>query len=218
MEKGLEEETFMANILKHNPFTKSAFGSPGFRRRPDRIVIYLIGALLVILLIASIYGFTHNVGQGTKTQPTGKPAVPATVSPAATISSNNPNGDMAPSATAVTFHTGAEARALVIEYYEGYVANVTNFSNDIAARDNYLMKYMDDKTVASVDAQNWSGHVPCCDGYMSQEVLYEPAAVSGGKATVNIMYDIHHSTTPQVVVDLNTLKIISVKCVPAPKY
>jgi len=185
--------------------------SHNFRQRPDWMVIYFIGALLIVILFASIYGFTHNVGEGTKTGPTSKPSVPATVSSTATLSPT-------PSVAVATAHTGAEARNLVIEYYDGYTAQITAFSSDAAARHAYLAKYMDSATIASIDAENWAGHVPCCGGIMSEEVFYQPAAISGAKATIDIVYDIHHATTPEVVVDLNSLKIVSVKCVPALKY
>jgi|GEM_PF-4120131 hypothetical protein len=193
----------MAKTPKRKLFTKSAFsGSPGFRQRPGWVIIYFIGALLVVILFASIYGLTHNAGQGT-TSPTGSPTVPATVSPATTISSTA---------------NGAAARDLVIKYYEGYVAQLTSFSSDTAARHAYLAKYMDNTTIGYVDAQNWYGYVPCSSGFLSESVLYEPATISGNKATINVQYDVHHTTTPQVVVDLNAMKIVSVKCVPQTKY
>jgi hypothetical protein len=202
-------------IFKKKPvMILSAFkGSPGYRQRPDWLVIGCIGALLVLMVLAGVFGLGQNAGQATKVAPTAKPSVPAKVSPAATISALNANKDIISGSTKAPVHTGVEARAKVIDFYTGYAEGTSTYSNGTAARHDYFIKFIDTASIAMINDQTWYDHVLCINGALPKEVIFGSAVVVGNKATVLLNYGMDFNITPSMVVDLTSLKIVSIKCV-----
>jgi len=202
-------------IFRHKRvITLSTFmGSPGYRQRPDWLVIGCIGALLGLMVLAGIYGLGQNVGQGTKVVPTAKPVVPAKVSPAGTISALSGNKDIISSSTNAPTHTGVEARAKVIDFYTGYAEGTSTYFNGTAARRDYFLKFIDTASIAIINDETWYDHVLCINGSMPKEVIYGSAIVAGNKATILLNYGPDFNITPSMVVDLTSLKIVSIKCV-----